>query len=67
MRILHFTGEGKGFMLGITEYVIVTDETEEESPVEDWRSLGFALESQTEIEELPSSFPLNTTLVPHGK
>ena len=65
MRILHFTGEGQGWMKGIEEYVIITDEEEEDSPIEDSRAPGFALESQTEIEELPCSFPVNTTLIPH--
>ena len=68
MRILHFSENGveeKGiWMKGVEEYVIVTDEEEEDSSVENDRAPGFALESQTEIEELPSSFPVNTMLIP---
>jgi len=69
MRILHFAlneGEERGiWMKGVEEYVIITDESEEDRPIEDDRARGFALESQTEIEELPCSFPVNTTLIPH--
>lgn len=64
MRVLHFVGKGRGFMEGVEEYVIISDEEEKDSPVEDDRAPGFALESQTEIEELPCSFPLNTILIP---
>lgn len=64
MRVLHFTGEGKGWMKGIEEYVIVTDETVLDSPIEDEIAPGFKLESETEIEDLPHSFPTETMLVP---
>lgn len=62
MRVLHFTGKGQGWMEGIEEYVIVTDE---DSSVEDDIAPGFELESETEIEDLPSSFPTEITLIPH--
>jgi len=58
-------GGATGWMKGIEEYVIITDESEEERPVEDDRAPDFALESQIEIEDLPLSFPVNTTLIPH--
>ena len=64
MRVLHFMGKGKGWMEGIEEYVIVTDETVVDSPIEDEIAPGFKLESETEIEDLPSSFPTETTLIP---
>lgn len=62
MRILHFVGEGKGFMARVKEYIIITDE--DESPIEDWVAPGFKLDSETEVEDLPTSLPLNTTLAP---
>lgn len=65
MRILHFVGEGQGWMKGIEEYVIITEEDEKESPIEDSKAPGFELESETEVGELPTSLPLETTLIPH--
>lgn len=69
MRVLHFLcnkeGGATGWMKGVEEYIIITDESEEDRPIEDDRAPDFALESQTEIEELPCSFPVNTELIPH--
>ena len=66
MKVLHFIGEGSGFMRGITEYVVVLDNPDEDYDVtEEECAPGFELKSETEIDDLPSSFPFNTTLIPH--
>ena len=66
MNVLHFSGEGRGFMSGIKEYVIITDDEEkdDEALVQEWIAPGFTLSSNTEIDYLPLSLPLNTSLVP---
>ncbi len=62
MKILHFAGKGKGFMSGITEYIVISDD--DDIPVEDWIASGFELSSSTKLlQALPSSLPLNTTLI----
>ena len=62
MKILHFTGKGEGFMSGITEYIVISDD--DDIPTEDWIAPGFELSSSTELlQELPCSLPLNTTLI----
>ena len=60
MKILHFTGQGYGEMEGIDEYVVVIEDS---GNVEEQRAPNFILESETEIEDLPSSFPFNFTLI----
>jgi len=61
MKILHFMGEGKGMMSGISEYVIITENDEKN---EQFKAPGFYLESETEIDDLPTSFPINQNLIP---
>lgn len=61
MKILHFMGVGTGMMLGIIEYVVAADD---EANTEEFEAPGFKLESETDIDDLPASFPVDTTLVP---
>jgi hypothetical protein len=61
MRILHFTGEGRNFMAGVEEYVVITDD--DDTPIEDHCAPGFELSSETEVGELPDSLPLEMTLI----
>lgn len=67
MIALHFTGEGKGFYAGVKEYVIIADSQEEadEKKHPDWIPPGFKLRSETDTDrdELPGTFPINTILV----
>ena len=65
MRILHFVGKGKGWMEGIEEYVIITEDEREVSSVDGFKCPGFVLESETDIEDLPNTLPFETTLIPH--
>ena len=60
MKVLHFTGKGYGEMDGVTEYIVIIEIDEDE---DGQCAPGFELYSSTEVD-LPSSLPLNTTLVP---
>jgi len=63
MKILHFEGEGMGWMAGVREYIVISDDPD--APDEDWKAPGFELTSVTELEDdLPINLPLNKTLVP---
>ena len=62
MNVLHFSGEGRGFMSGISEYVVVVDD--DEIDVDEQCAPGFELVSNTElIIDLPASFPTNENLI----
>jgi len=61
MKILHFIGEGKGVMSGIREYIVISDGQEED---EAHTAPGFKLESVTISRDLPTTLPINTTLIP---
>jgi len=62
MKILHYTGKGYGFMDGITEYVILSDDSDGND--EDHGCPGFTLDSETEVGELPGTLPLDEILIP---
>ena len=62
MKIFHFIGNGEGFMSGIKEYIVISDDPN--VPDEDYEAPGFKLDSVTElIQDLPHSLPLNEVLV----
>ena len=61
MKLLHFMGEGYGVMSGIDEYVVFTENGES---INEHKAPGFYLESETEIDDLPTVFPTETVLIP---
>ena len=61
MKILHFSGKGYGFMSGISEFVVFIND---EDDVEEQGAPGFELVSETEIDDMPGTFPMHTTLIP---
>jgi len=63
MKILHFTGTGRGWMAGVEEYIVIVEDDEEKE--EEHCAPGFELSSSTSLMvDLPDSLPLDTTLIP---
>lgn len=63
MKILHFTGQGTGWMTGFKEYLIITEDYD--SLADDHCCPGFTLDSKAELDDdLPSSLPLERVLIP---
>ena len=46
MIILHFTGQGKGFMQGVSEYIMLL-ESEEDLMTGDYKTVEEAIQAQT--------------------
>jgi hypothetical protein len=68
-RLLYFRGEGKGFMSGVTEYVVLKSNSKES--VENYQAPGFKLFKAYSVEingdvEWPCELPIDETLAPRG-
>ena len=70
MRLLHFTGEGVRFYAGITEYIILANDS---INTDHYKAQGFTLASATDLNAIdhrgtiipfPLELPIDTTLVP---